>query len=82
MATSLEVINNNAVLLHLPEEKGISVRVLAGAGGGDVIVIDASGHIRIIPVNPAAQNAVNAIVQGIQGLTRLAGESRTAGAGR
>ena len=49
MRTSLEVINRSAILLHLPEEYGNSVKVILGGADGPLVTIDANGHIHVAP---------------------------------
>ncbi len=49
MPISLEVVNKSAVLLHIPEEHGNSVRVILGAADGPLVTIDSNGHIKIVP---------------------------------
>ena len=86
MHTSLEVLNHAAVLLHIPEEHGKSVRVLVGAADGPLITIDAAGHIHVSPSggpgDPEVRKAVSAILQGIQTLGKLSNQANAAGAGR
>jgi hypothetical protein len=86
MRTSLEVINRAAVLLHIPEENGNSVRVILGGADGPLVTIDGAGHIHITPSggpgDPELRKAVSGILQGIQTMNRVAAEAKAAGAGR
>lgn len=85
MRTSLEVINRSAVLLHLAEERGNSVKVILGGADGPLVTIDANGHIHVTPPvgpgDPELRKAISGILQGIQELGRLANEAKAAGAG-
>ena len=82
---SLEVLSKSAVLLHIPEEHGKSVHVIAGEGDGPLITIDAAGHIKVSPNigpgDPEVRKAISGIVQGIQSLARIATEGKSAAAG-
>ena len=84
MRTSLEVINRNAILLHIPEERGNSVKVIIGGADGPLVTIDAVGHIHVTPSvgpgDPEIRKAVSGILQGIQELGRLANEAKALGA--
>lgn len=82
MPTSLEVVNKSAVLLHIPEEHGNSVRVILGAADGPLITIDSNGHIKIIPPqgDPELRKAVSGILQGVQNLGRMAREANSGAA--
>jgi len=86
MRTSLEVIHRSAVLLHLSEEHGNSVKVILGGADGPLVTIDANGHIHVTqsagPGDPEIRKAVTSILQGIQEMGRLANEAKAAGAGR
>jgi len=76
MPISLEVVNKSAVLLHIPEENGKSVRVILGAADGPLVTIDSNGHIKIVPPqgDPELRKAVSGILQGVQTLGRIARE--------
>lgn len=78
MRTCLEIFNRSAVLLHVPEELGSSIRVIVGGADG-LVTIDSSGHIRVLPPgdpgDPEVRKAVSGILQGVQVLGRLAREA-------
>jgi hypothetical protein len=76
MPISLEVVNRSAVLLHIPEEHGNSVRVILGAADGPLVTVDSNGHIRVVPPqgDPELRKAVSGILQGVQTLGRIARE--------
>jgi hypothetical protein len=82
MRTSLEVINRSAILLHLPEEHGNSVKVILGGADGPLVAIDPVGHIHVSPSvgpgDPEVRKAITGILQGIQELARLANEAKAA----
>ena len=82
MRTSLEVINRSAILLHLPEEHGNSVKVILGGADGPLVTIDANGHIHVAPGIRRSAKPLAVFLQGIQEIGRLANEAKTAGAGR
>lgn len=86
MHAQLEVLNHSAILLRIPEERGISVKVLLGGADGPLVTIDANGHIHVSPSggpgDPEARNAVSAILKGIQTLSRISSQASAAGAGR
>ena len=77
MPTSLEVVNNSAVLLHIPEEHGNSVRVILGAADGPLVTVDSHGHVKVVPPqgDPELRKAVSGILQGVQTLGRIAREA-------
>lgn len=79
MRTCLEIFNRSAVLLHVPEELGSSIRVIVGGADGPLVTIDSSGHIRVLPRgdpgDPEVRKAVSGILQGVQVLGRLAREA-------
>ena len=85
MRTSLEVINRSAVLLHIPDEHGNSVRVILGGADGPLVTIDAAGHIHVTPSlgpgDPEVRKAISGILSGIQTIGRLANQANAAGAG-
>jgi hypothetical protein len=85
MRTSLEVINRSAVLLHIPDEQGNSVRVILGGADGPLVTIDAAGHIHVLPSigpgDPEVRKAISGILSGIQTIGRLANQANAAGAG-
>ncbi len=85
MRTSLEVINRTAVLLHIPDEHGNSVRVILGGADGPLVTIDAAGHIHVTPSigpgDPEVRKAISSILSGIQTMGRLANQANAAGAG-
>jgi hypothetical protein len=82
MRMSLEVINRSAILLHLPEEHGNSVKVILGGADGPLVTIDPNGHIHISPEvgpgDPEIRKAITGILQGIQEFARLANEAKAA----
>ena len=82
MRTSLEVINRSAILLHLPEEHGNSVKVILGGADGPLVAIDPVGRIHVSPSvgpgDPEVRKAITGILQGIQELARLANEAKAA----
>ena len=82
MPTSLEVVNNSAVLLHIPVEHGNAVRVILGAADGPLVTIDSAGHIVISPPHgdPELRKAVSGILQGVQILARMAREAHVGAA--
>lgn len=84
MRTSLEVINRSAVLLHIPDEHGNSVRVILGGADGPLVTIDAAGHIHVTPSigpgDPEVRKAISGILSGIQTIGRLANQANAAGA--
>jgi hypothetical protein len=86
MRTSVEILNHAAVLLHIPEERGNSVKVLLGGADGPLITIDGAGHIHVTPSggpgDPELRQAISVILQGVQVLSRFAGQANAAGAGR
>ncbi len=85
MRTSLEVINRSAVLFHIPDEHGNSVRVILGGADGPLVTIDAAGHIHVTPSigpgDPEIRKAISGILSGIQTIGRLANQANAAGAG-
>ena len=85
MRTSLEVINRSAVLLHIPDEHGNSVKVILGGADGPLVTIDAAGHIHVTPSigpgDPEVRKAISSILSGIQTIGRLANQANAAGAG-
>jgi hypothetical protein len=82
MPTSVEVVNNSAVLLHIPEEHGNSVRVILGAADGPLVTIDSHGHVKIVPPqgDPELRKAVSGILQGVQTLGRMARDANAGSA--
>jgi hypothetical protein len=84
MPTSLEVINRSAILLHIPEEQGKSVKVILGGADGPLVTIDGAGHIHVTPSggpgDPEVRKAVSGILQGIQEILRVSNEAKAAGA--
>jgi hypothetical protein len=82
MCTSLEVINRSAILLHIPDDHGNSVRVILGGADGPLVTIDSAGHIHVLPSvgpgDPEVRKAVSGILQGIQEMARLANEAKAA----
>ena len=86
MRMSLEVINRSAILLHLPEEHGNSVKVILGGADGPLVTIDANGHIHVSPEvapgDPQVRKAISGILQGIQEFARLANEAKAMAAVR
>ena len=86
MRMSLEVINRSAILLHLPEEHGNSVKVILGGADGPLVTIDANGHIHVspevVPGDPQVRRAISGILQGIQEFARLANEAKAMAAVR
>jgi hypothetical protein len=82
MRTTLEVINRSAVLLHLLEEHGNSVKVILGGADGPLVTIDASGHIHVAPAigpgDPEVRKAISSILQGIKEISRLANDAKAA----
>ena len=84
MQTSLEVINRSAILLHIPDERGNSVRVILGGADGPLVTIDPAGHIHVTPSvgpgDPEVRKAVTGILQGIQEMNRIASAAKAAGA--
>ena len=84
MRTSLEVINRSAVLFHIPDEHGNSVRVILGGADGPLVTIDAAGHIHVTPSigpgDPEVRNAISGILSGIQTIGRLANQANATGA--
>jgi len=82
MPTSLEVVNKSAVLLHIPEEHGNSVRIILGAADGPLVTIDSAGHIKIVPPqgDPELRKAVSGILQGVQTLGRIARDANAGAA--
>ncbi len=85
MRTSVEVINRSAVLFHIPDEHGNSVRVILGGADGPLVTIDAAGHIHVTPSigpgDPEIRKAISGILSGIQTIGRLANQANAAGAG-
>jgi hypothetical protein len=85
MRTSLEVINNHAVLLHIPQEHGNSVKVLFGGADGTLITIDANGHITVLPPegpgDPEVRQAISTILQSVKVIGSFA-SGAAAAAGR
>jgi hypothetical protein len=85
MRTSLEVINRSAILFHIPDDHGNSVKVILGGADGPLVTIDSSGRIHILPSvgpgDPEVRKAVSGILQGIQEIARLANEAKAASAG-
>jgi len=85
MRTSVEVINRSAVLFHIPDEHGNSVRVILGGADGPLIAVDAAGHIHVTPSigpgDPEIRKAISGILSGIQTIGRLANQANAAGAG-
>lgn len=85
MSTSLEVINRSAVLFHIPDEHGNSVRVILGGADGPLVTIDAAGHIHVTPSigpgDPEVRKAIGGILSGIQTIGRLANQANAARAG-
>lgn len=83
MPTNLEVVNRAAVLLRVPEEHGNSVKVILGGADGPLVYIDGTGHIHVLPPqgpgDPELRKAVAGILQGIQTMSRIAGEGKAAG---
>ena len=84
MRTSVEVINRSAVLFHIPDEHGNSVRVILGGADGPLVTIDAAGHIHVTPSvgpgDPEIRKAISGILSGIQTIGRLANQANAAGA--
>lgn len=82
MRTSLEVINRSAILLHIPEEYGNSVKVILGGAEGPLVTIDAGGHIHVAPAmgsgDPEVRKAISCILQGIKEISRLANDAKAA----
>ena len=85
MRTSLEVINRSAILFHVPDDHGNSVKIILGGADGPLVTIDASGHIHVLPSvgpgDPDVRKAVSGILQGIQEIARLANEAKAASGG-
>jgi hypothetical protein len=85
MRMSLEVINRSAILLHLPDDRGNSVKVIIGGADGPLVTIDPAGHIHVSPSvgpgDPEVRKAVSGILQGIQEIARLANEAKAATVG-
>ena len=85
MRMSLEVINRSAILLHLPDDRGNSVKVIIGGADGPLVTIDPAGHIQVSPSvgpgDPEVRKAVSGILQGIQEIARLANEAKAATVG-
>jgi hypothetical protein len=81
MSPSIQLLNK-AVLLHIPEERGIYQKVIIGGADGILVTVDANGHIHILgpegPGDPEVKKAVNAIQQSIQVLTRTASQEAAA----
>jgi hypothetical protein len=80
MRTTLEIINRSAVLLHIPEEHGKSVKVILGGADGPLVTIDPNGHIHILPSvgpgDPELRKAISGILQGIQTMNHLASQAK------
>jgi hypothetical protein len=85
MRTSLEVINRSAILLHIPDDHGNSVKVILGGADGPLVTVDPAGHIHVWPAigpgDPEVRKAVSGILQGIQEIARLANEAKAAAGG-
>ncbi len=79
MTTSVEVINRSTVLLRIPEQDGLQVRVILGGADGPLVTIDASGHIHVLPPmgpgDPELRKAITQVLQGVQTLGRLANQA-------
>jgi len=83
MPTTVEVLGKAGLLLHIPKEEGISVRVLVGAADGPLIYIDASGHIHVNPHvgDPLLRTAVSNVLEGIQTISGFANQAGARAAG-
>jgi hypothetical protein len=85
MRTSLEVINRSAILLHIPDDHGNSVKIILGGADGPLVTIDPTGHIHVSPSvgpgDPEVRKAVTGILRGIQEIARLANEAKAAASG-
>jgi hypothetical protein len=77
MSPSIQLLNK-AVLLHIPEERGIYQKVIIGGADGILVTVDANGHIHILGPEGPGEKAVNAIQQSIQVLTRTASQEAAA----
>jgi hypothetical protein len=75
--TSVEIVNKKAVLLHIPEEHGLAVRVILGQGDGPLVYVDANGQIHVNPHigDPVLRDAFNGILQNVQTVAKLAGQA-------
>jgi hypothetical protein len=85
MSTSLEIINRSAILLHIPDQHGNSVKVILGGADGPLVTVDSAGHVHVSPAvgpgDPEVRKAVSGILQGIQEIARLANEATAAAGG-
>jgi hypothetical protein len=83
MRTTLEIVNNAAVLLHIPEEHGNAVRILFGGADGPLGTIDSNGQIKVVPSqgpgDPEIRKAISAILRGVEVLGRFAGGANAVG---
>jgi hypothetical protein len=83
MPISVEVLGKTGLLLHIPEEHGLHVRVLVGEGDGPLIYIDNAGHIHVDPHpgDPILRTAVSNVLEGIQTISRFANQTGARAAG-
>jgi len=83
MPTTVEVLGKSGLLLHIPQEHGLSVRVLVGTGDGPLVYVDNSGQVHVNPHvgDPLLRTAVSNVVEGIQTISRFANQAGARAAG-
>jgi hypothetical protein len=83
MPTTVEVLGKSGLLLHIPEEHGLSVRVLVGTAGGPLVTIAPSGQVHVDPHpgDPILRTAISNVVEGIQTISRFANQAGARAAG-